>query len=522
MLKFSIFILLLRYSLNLVSIMKTKAIDLKSKKTTLVLKDKKNSIQCSMCSLKRKYMLALTCSRYTCNQCIQKNLLENESKNRYYCENCKRNHIIKDDQILQHVANKLEKKEAKIPSRQKTVTTSKGKSDRKQITVENSFEILANAAKSSTPKTNVKKVVKKRSHEDTIDDSFKPIAGNATKKPRGQWVKVSSPTTSSFREPSKIFSNKTATTSQASTSKQMEEEPPKIIKKLKFDYERSADSNNRIQMHYTFKLDDIPKQKRGDYTKINIQPFREDKLLFAYNDKFTVRDQNGNIIETHSINRGSSTIITNMCLNDKFIFLGCFNKRDESTSLIKYDHMFNFINQLEFQTECFSLECNENRLFFTGQFGYEYNEKTIVFVIDCNTLKQKQILTGEVDENERVYCTEDLNEPPVTAVYKNRIYFCYQNYNDDNFNRVDYANTDNLFYEGHLEMPEWFLNYRIDSSGNFIYYRHTEKSFLVLNSSGKLLKKLKLDDEIKDTGNFCITNNGRLALVRDSCAIEIY
>ena len=71
-------------------------------------------------------------------------------------------------------------------------------------------------------------------------------------------------------------------------------------------------------------------------------------------------------------------------------------------------------------------------------------------------------------------------------------------------------------------MPTWFMNFRIDSSGNFIYYCHKEKSFVVFNSTGRLIKKLKVDNPIKDTGNFCITNNGRLALVRDYLSIEIY
>ena len=368
--------------------MKSRTLDLVSK-TTLDPKKKNNSIPCLICSVKRKDMLVLTCSRYTCYQCIQKNLLTNDSKNRYYCEHCKRNHIIKDLQILDHVANKLEKKEAKLFNQQKKAAI-KAQSNKKQIKpnrAENSFEILANAAKSSTPKTSEqsKSVSKKRPFDETINDSFKPISGNTSKKSRGQMVKVSSPTTTSFREPSKIFSNESSTESHASTSQQKQSVQMKN-KKLKFDFERCADSSNKIHLSSTFKLDDIIKTKKDDDLKINMQPFRDDKLLFAYNDKFTVRDQLGNIIETHPINRGPGTIIEGMCLNDKFIFIACFNTREDTATLLKYDHMFNFKNKMKFESPCFSLECSENSVFFTSHYGYECNEHTVVHVIDCGSL----------------------------------------------------------------------------------------------------------------------------------------
>lgn len=506
--------------------------------------EKKSPEACSICKIKRKNMLILpTCARNACNQCIEKYIIESESKNRFYCEVCKRNHIIKDEKIIAKCAADLVKKEAN-ELQQSEQANSKAKSslsNKKSESFEtgnpfSNIEILATVAASSTPKSAVdlRESTRKRKIDNTINDSFKPVVGNDAKKmkvrkPQGQWVFDPEAALAQRQKQSNQAANKPTvakinaspnlhqTASNSNEAGQVES-----YTKLKFDYDRCTGKNNKLELNSKFKLEDFKKPGKDDDELINIQPFRADQLLFAYNDKFRVRDQNGNIIESHPINRGTGSTITACCLNDNFIFAVCMNKKTETTHLLKYDHSFKFIGQAMFESVCFSLECTNERVFFTGEYGNEWNPHTIIYVIGCSRLNLINSLTYEVDGNDRIYRTEKLSEPPRSAIYKNRIYFCYQNYNGDKFNRVEYANTNSLYYQGHLDMPAWFMNFRIDSTGNFVYYSHKEKSFVVFDSDGKLLKKLKIDVELNNAGIFCITNNGRLAVVRENYEVEIY
>jgi hypothetical protein len=337
------------------------------------------------------------------------------------------------------------------------------------------------------------------------------------RKPQGRWVHISELTAAEIR---KDLPKKSRITNKTSKHKQIQSTK---LEFKPFDYTKCITNMKKIQSTKTFQIETINTDKKKP---VSMYPIQNDNLLLINGKEYFMINQKNEILRTGRFKQPGKVVC--LCTNSKYIYvLSESSSKKNKFFLYQYNNDFELIEEVEFEHECCSLACTEDKVFYSTLCGYEWNPHPNVVVLDAETLDRIDLISNEMEsDDEDKYCCEDLAGPPRLETFKNKLYILYPDLDADNKQTLDVVDDEEFHLVKHFEMPSWFMFFKLDNfNGNFINYDFEKDVFFVYNGqSGKLLTKLNLKEKFEKDSvfDFCLTNDGHLVVLRDNTKIEIY